>query len=122
MKITKGDKIIISTVLFINILSIPFIFSTQKKGTDFIIEVENELIGKYSLEKDQLIPVEGKLGITDIEIKNKQVRITRSPCFRKVCIKMGWISHTGKMAVCVPNKVVVRVLGNNHNHLDAIVG
>lgn len=122
MKITKGDKIIISAVLIINLLSIPFIFAIQKEGTDFIVEVDNDFFGKYSLEKEQLISVKGKLGRTEIEIKNRQVRILRSPCLHKLCIKIGWIAHTGKMTACIPNKVVVRVLGNNHDGLDAITG
>lgn len=122
MILTKGDKIIISAALIINLLSIPFIFAMQKEGTDFIVEVDNDFFGKYSLEKDKLISVKGKIGRTDIEIKNRQVRIVRSPCLHKVCIKIGWIARTGKITACIPNKIVVRVLGNNQGGLDAIIG
>ena len=60
--------------------------------------------------------------ITDIEIKDNQARIIRSPCLHKVCVKMGWVRHEGKITACIPNKVVVRVLGENPNGLDAVVG
>lgn len=122
MTTTKGDKILVGIVLVINLLSIPFIFALKKAGADVIVEEDNKLIGKYSLKEEQLISVEGKLGITDIEIKDGQARIVRSPCLHKVCIKMGWIRHSGKIAVCIPNKVVIRVVGENANGLDAIVG
>lgn len=122
MTITKGDKILISIVLILNLLSIPFIFASQKSGADIIIEADNTFIGKYSLKKDQLISVEGKLGITDIKIEDGQARIEKSPCFHKICIKMGRIRHAGKIAVCIPNKVVIRVIGSDHDGLDAIVG
>jgi len=121
MKITKGDKIMIGSVLIINLLCIPFIFALQKEGTDIIVEVNNKFAGNYSIENEQLIQAEGKLGITEIEIKNKKVRIIQSPCSQKLCVKMGWIGNSRKIAACIPNKVVVRVVNNNYNGLDAIV-
>lgn len=122
MTITRGDKILIAIVLVVNLLSVPFIFAMQKEGVDVIVEADNKLIGKFSLKKDQLISAVGPLGITDIEIKDGQVRIVQSPCLHKVCIKMGWIQHSGKIAACVPNKVVVRVAGENLHGMDAVVG
>ena len=122
MTITKGDKILIAIVLAVNLLSIPFIFAVQKEGVDVIVEADNKLIGKYSLKKNQLISTVGPLGITEIEIKDGQARITQSPCLHKVCIKMGWIRYSGKIVACVPNKVVVRVEGENLHGMDAVVG
>ena len=122
MTITKSDKILIAIVLVVNLLSVPFIFAVQKEGVDVIVEADNKLIGKYSLKKNQLISTLGPLGITDIEIKDGQARIAQSPCLHKVCIKMGWIKHSGTIAACVPNKVVIRVAGENLNGMDAVVG
>jgi len=122
MTITKGDKILIAIVLAVNLLSIPFIFAVQKEGVDVIVEADNKLIGKYSLKKNQLISTLGPLGTTDIEIKDGQARIAQSSCSHKVCIKMGWIKHSGKIAACVPNKVVIRIAGENLNGMDAVVG
>ena len=121
MKITKGDKIMVGSVIIINLLCIPFIFALQKKGTDIIVEVNNKLAGNYSIENEQLIQAKGNLGITEIEIKNKKVRIIQSPCSQKLCVKMGWIGNARKIAACIPNKVVVRVVSNNYKGLDAIV-
>tara|TARA_B100000959_G_scaffold249389_1_gene276957 strand:- start:2737 stop:3105 length:369 start_codon:yes stop_codon:yes gene_type:complete len=122
MTITKGDKILIAIVLIVNLLSVPFIFAVQEEGVDVLVEADNKLTGKYSLKKNQLISAVGPLGISEIEIKDGQARIVQSPCLRKVCIKMGWIKHSGKIAACVPNKVVVRVAGENLNGMDAVVG
>lgn len=35
---------------------------------------------------------------------------------------MGWIRHSGKIVACIPNRVVIRVTGDDHEGLDAIVG
>ena len=120
--ITKGDKILTGIVLTINLLSIPFVFALQKAGIDVIVETENKLTGNYSLKKDQLLSVKGPLGVTKIEIKDGRARITESPCLHKVCVKMGWIRNAGKIAVCVPNQVVVRITGEKVGGPDAITG
>ncbi len=97
-------------------------FALQKDGTDVVVEVDNQSEGKYPLSKNQMISVEGELGITKIEIKDARVRIFQSPCPHKTGTKMGWIRHSGKIVACVPNKVVIRVTGNESDGLDAIVG
>ena len=109
-------------MLFFNLLSIPFVFALQKGGTNVVVEVDNHLAGKYPLNKNQMISVKGELGITKIEIKDDRVRIFQSPCPHKIGIKMGWVRHSGKIVACVPNKVVIRVTGNENDGLDAIVG
>jgi hypothetical protein len=65
--------------------------------------------------KSVLVSVEGPLGNTTIEIKDRKVRITDSPCNNKLCIKQGWI--TSGSIVCLPNRVVVTV-GNKDRQKD----
>lgn len=49
MTVTKSDKILIGIMLFFNLLSIPFVFALQEEGTEVVVEVDNHLVGKYSL-------------------------------------------------------------------------
>ncbi len=32
-------------------------------------------------------------------------------CPQRICIRMGWISRPGQTIVCVPNRMVITVLG-----------
>jgi hypothetical protein len=39
---------------------------------------------------------------------------------RKICIKMGWIRRPGELIICVPARLVVRLVGPAAASLDAI--
>ena len=86
-----------------------------------VIEVDQKRVARYSLSKDRVTHVEGRLGITKIEIRDGKARILRSPCKLKVCIKSGYIQYADRISVCPPNSLVVRVEGNAERGLDAVV-
>lgn len=58
---------------------------------------------QYPLEKDGIYKVTGPLGETTVQVQDKKVRITDSPCSGKTCVAQGWHSPV----VCLPNKVII---------------
>ena len=60
---------------------------------------------EYSLSQDGIYKVEGALGITVIEIKNKKVRILDSACPNKTCVNQDFANPI----VCLPNKVIIQL-------------
>ena len=64
---------------------------------------------EYSAELDGTYTVAGELGPTTFEIKDGRVRIIDSPCPNKTCISQGWHNPL----VCLPNKVMITVEGEN---------
>lgn len=75
-----------------------------------------EKIGDFDLKKDTLISV--KDGIV-VEIKNKKVRVMENTCQQKLCIHQGWVSHPGASIICIPNKLLVSISGENKKY-DAL--
>jgi hypothetical protein len=65
----------------------------------------------YPLAADRDIEVQGPLGSTIVEIRDKQAFIEDSPCPNKTCIAAGAISKPGQWVACLPNEVVLRVEG-----------
>ncbi len=65
----------------------------------------------YEPSENQVIEVEGPLGITTVIIQNGEAWVEDSPCKDKICIKMGRIRRAGEEAVCIPNRVVVQMKG-----------
>jgi hypothetical protein len=59
---------------------------------------------------DGTIPVEGPLGTTIVEVSQGRVRVLSSPCPEHICMNTGWISKTGQLIVCMPNRIVVRLV------------
>jgi len=74
---------------------------------------------EYSLNDDRTIEVEGPLGTETVIIRDGKVWVSDSPCPEKICIKMGKKWRSGEQIVCVPNRVVIDILGENRS-FDAI--
>lgn len=72
----------------------------------------------YKLEDHTTIEVEGRLGKSVIEISRKGARFIDSSCPNHLCVRRGWVSKSGDMVACVPNGVVVRIVGKRE--YDAI--
>ena len=122
MRITIGDKILVATLFILN----GWLFMNWgigfSEGDWVVVKVNQKEVARLSLETDQITHVKGPLGLTEVEVKKGQARIVRSPCKNKVCIKSGYIRYADRLAVCIPNRVVVRIVGESHRGVDAVVG
>ena len=122
MHITIGDKILVAALLILN----GWLFANWgagfSKGDWVVVTVDQKETIRFPLDQDQKTHVKGPLGLTEIEVKNGRARIIRSPCKNKVCIKSGYIRYADRLAACIPNRVVVRIVGKSHRGVDAVVG
>ena len=122
MRITTADKILVAALLILN----GWLFANWgtgfSKGDWVVVSVNQKETIRLSLDQDQTTHFKGPLGLTEVEIKKGQARIVRSPCNNKVCIKYGDIRYADRLAACIPNRVVVRIVGKSHRGVDAVVG
>ncbi len=121
MRATPGDKILIVVMILIN----GFLFLKTGLGTAgdwVVIEMNQREVSRHRLSENRVIPVKGELGITEVEIANGKARIRHSPCKNKICIKAGDIQYADRLIACIPNRIVVRVIGEKQRGVDAIVG
>lgn len=73
----------------------------------------------YPIREDRRIRVDGPLGPTVIEIRDRRARIASSPCTQKLCIRAGWLATSGDAAACLPNRVSLALLGGEAD-FDAV--
>ena len=122
MRITTADKILVAALLILN----GWLFANWgtgfSKGDWVVVTVNQKETIRLPLNQDQITHVKGPLGLTEIEVKKGRVRIVRSPCKNKVCIKSGYIRYADRLSACIPNRVVVRIVGETHRGVDAVVG
>ena len=122
MRITTADKILVAALLILN----GWLFANWgtgfSKGDWVVVTVNQKETIRLPLNQDQITHVKGPLGLTEIEVKKGQARIVRAPCKNKVCIKSGYIRYADRLTACIPNRVVVRIVGKNHRGVDAVVG
>ena len=122
MKITIGDKFLIAALLILN----GWLFASWgvgfSKGDWVVVTVNQKETIRLPLDQDQKTHVKGPIGLTEIEVKNGHARIISSPCKNKVCIKSGYIRYSERLAACIPNRVVIRIVGKSHRGVDAVIG
>ena len=120
---TLADRLLLAALVIISVSGLIFIKEAFPQGTDVRIEVNGKLAYKLPLNNNAIIAVKGIDGDTVVEIKNRKVRITESPCPNKICIHNGWIDR-GAIA-CLPNRGTVFVdsfESKENKAIDAITG
>ena len=122
VKWTNGDKILVGVLFSVTLILISQMDLSTRKGDWAVIEVDQKVVKRVPLTKNQIIPVEGRLGVTQVEILDGRAHIHSSPCQNKVCIKSGFIQSTNRVAACLPNRVVLKVQSNSIEGVDAIIG
>jgi hypothetical protein len=116
--INRGDKILIGFLLLFSLASWSLVRHFIPQGAVAIVEVDGDISCRLDLSVDTQRTVHGPLGETTIQVRRGQVRVTDSPCPHKICVRTGWIDRAGRMIVCVPNRVVVRIEGEGE--VDAV--
>lgn len=101
-------------VLAAGLLAVAALFATlwhPEHAARLQIRDQHGVFATYSLAQDRSIDVPGPLGINRVVIAQGRVRFTQSPCRNQYCVHQGWLQHAGEVAVCLPNRVSVELLG-----------
>lgn len=110
----KRDFILIGVVLVLALLlwllprALGF-FSVQGEK-QVRITVEGELYGIYDLQEEQTIEINDS---NLCRIQDGEVNMTEADCPDKLCMHQGPISISGETIVCLPNKVVIEIVGKD---------
>jgi hypothetical protein len=75
------------------------------------IRAGNTVFATLSLAQKRVLDVPGPLGMSRIEIDRGRVRVASDPGRHQYCVKQGWLSRAGEVAMCLPNQVSVELLG-----------
>lgn len=96
----------------------------QMAGGDLRLEIytNGQLYRTISLmeagaEEIKVINADGHYNV--VEIEKGRARIKEADCPNQMCVRTGWISQPGHVAVCVPNKFNIVVKGKS-NKVDTI--
>lgn len=111
MNLTWADR----TILFVAIVFILFLYWRfwwlgGEKGAYALIQQEGSQ-RRVDLNKDQIIEVKGRLGISRLQVKDGAIRFIHSPCRGKYCIYSSWLSRAGEVTACLPNGILLQIPG-----------
>ncbi|MBL8446127.1 MAG: NusG domain II-containing protein [Zoogloeaceae bacterium] len=75
------------------------------------IRARGNVVARLKLDRPQTVEVEGPLGMTRIEIQPGRARVAADPGPRQYCVRQGWLSRAGAVAICAPNQVTLALTG-----------
>lgn len=116
---TRTDRWLILLLLLLALASL-WLSIGRSVGTQVVIYEDERVAFVGPLDQDRHLDLHGPLGITRVEIAEGRVRVTSSPCPRKICIAMGDVHRSGDLLACVPNLVVVRIEGEEAKGYDLL--
>jgi hypothetical protein len=86
-------------------------WQTDGLGEWAVIRQNGATVAELDLHTPQQMQVSGPLGETLIEISSGKARVASDPGPRQYCVKQGWLSRNGEIAICAPNQVSLQIRG-----------
>ena len=114
MKTKLTNKILIPAVIIFMIILILAAFLLKNANS------QNQIIEEIKLsdaEKMQIVD----LGTNEVHIENEGVYMAKAKCPDKLCVHQGRISKAGQSIICLPNKIIVEIVGKKSD-VDAVSG
>lgn len=121
---TKGDKYLIIIIIIISLISIIYVErdATSYNSKYISIQVNGKEYKKITFNPKMVgktIPIKTKYGYNLIEIGDEKVRVIEADCPDKLDVKQGYISKPGETIVCLPNRLIIEIKGENgENEID----
>jgi hypothetical protein len=106
-------------VLGIGCIVVAVLFATlwrNEAAGKLRIRAGDRVFATLSLDQQRTLQVPGPLGISTIVIDRGRARVASDPGRHQYCVKQGWLSKAGQVAMCLPNQVSLELLGGEKNY------
>jgi hypothetical protein len=113
------DRVVVGVILFasLGLLATAAWGPVRPPAALVRIVQDHQPVREIKLTQDQRLAIPGM----EIEISHGAVRVAKSDCPRGLCQHAGWISRSGSTIVCVPNHVLIEIVGQNcQSDYDAV--
>ncbi|MBL4953930.1 NusG domain II-containing protein [Neobacillus sp. YIM B02564] len=117
-KFKKGDLFFIFLMIALLIIATLWLWnqhvqSESKENKSLIAEIKRDgrLVDKINLnklKKPKYIKLEDGIHLTVLAEKGR-IRVLEADCPNKICVKTGWLTKPGDMAICVPSNTTVSI-------------
>ena len=116
---TRPDWLLIIITLAILPMIYERLWRTSGEAEYLVIYTPESGRQQHDLHKDRLIKVAGVLGESVVEVRNGHTRFSKAPCPGKYCMHSGWLTESGHITACLPNRVSIQLAGDMQR-FDAI--
>lgn len=81
-----------------------------------VVRAGGKVVAELDLRRPQVLDVPGPLGTTRIQIEPGRARVAADPGPRQYCVRQGWLSRAGAVAICAPNQVSLTLTGRGADY------
>ncbi len=81
-----------------------------------IIRQDGRIFAEADLRNRRDFAVSGPLGTTLIADEPGRARDVADPGPRQNCVRQGWLTRPGEIAICAPNRVSVQIAGRTKTY------
>ncbi len=112
---TKQVKLVLALLLGVVALCCVLLLLPKEQGTVAVIKQDGAVLAEIdltSLTQTYTLPVEGDNGLWNrVVAQQGRICVEEASCPDQVCVHQGWISDSSVPIVCLPNKLVVEIVG-----------
>ena len=121
----RNDIILIAVLLVVSIGLLIGVNVYRKNNTSGSAKVEvtvdGKVYGTYPLDEDRQERIELADGSYNIlKISDGKASVIEASCPDKICVNTADIHYTDETIVCLPNKVVVKIVNGEENDVDGM--
>lgn len=115
LKPRAGDFVIIAVIIITAVLMALLFLENDSIEKVAIISHNNtvlDIVRLDLLDGHYTFDYQGEYPGT-IEAERGKIRFSHAECPDKVCVRTGWISRPGQIAVCLPAGIIVKIEGSD---------
>lgn len=117
----RNDIILAAVLLLAALAAFAVIQLTKKSGGYAVVVQEGKEIASYPLSEDISVTFQSSNGgYNTLVIKDGKADVTEADCPDKLCVNQNSISFNGETIVCLPNKLVVKIVSGEEADVDII--
>lgn len=119
----KGDLWLVGLLMGTGLILGAVLWLHREPGAQVVVRVDGQLTAGFALSEDTEYSIQGAGGGTNyLIIRQGRAWLDTASCPDKLCVRQGAIRYAGDSIICLPNKVVVEIVGSGDSKdLDAVV-
>ena len=118
--ITWPDKVLLAVLLLATAGSFGLLSRYAPEGRYAVILVDGKVREKLDLSVDRVLTVSSAYGTNVVEVKDGRIRVREASCPNQLDVARGWIHRTWEEIVCLPNRFVIRIVGDEEPEYDGV--
>lgn len=121
-KITLGDLILIALVIGLAVAVLLSLGSSVTQAATAEIQVDGTVVQTLDLSQSGTVVLDQLPYPLTLEIANNAISVSHANCPGEDCKSTGWISGEGQQIICLPNHLVISLVGGEEMPFDAVLG